>query len=96
MVEQLAQGGPLRVGIGGALGRMGLAVAEVLATRRDAVLVAGVRQAGGRRAGAGRRRTLSDAGAALAGCDVLIDFSTPQASARRSPSARRAPAVRRW
>ncbi|HTX50030.1 MAG TPA: 4-hydroxy-tetrahydrodipicolinate reductase [Caulobacteraceae bacterium] len=69
----------LRIGLGGALGRMGQALAEVLAGRADAKLVAiydrpdVVGQALG-------GLTLAEASAALPACDVAIDFSTPAAS----------------
>ena len=77
MVERTAA---LRIGLGGAQGRMGRAVAEVLAERADAKLVAGydrpdvVGQAV-------NGLTLTEASLALPLCDVAIDFSTPAATA---------------
>jgi 4-hydroxy-tetrahydrodipicolinate reductase len=70
----------LRIGLGGALGRMGHALAEVLAERADAKVVAvydrpdvvGQTVSG---------LTLTEASAALPLCDVAIDFSTPAATA---------------
>jgi 4-hydroxy-tetrahydrodipicolinate reductase len=71
--------GPLRIGIAGALGRMGRAVAAVVEGRGDAIVTAvldrpdtqgqaiGDLKVGGRES--------------IAGCDVVIDFSTAEASA---------------
>ena len=76
----------LRIAVGGALGRMGRAVAEVLAGRADAKVVAAydrpevVGQALG-------GLTLEGASAALAACDVAIDFSTPAASVETAKQA---------
>jgi len=70
---------PLRIGIGGALGRMGRAVAAVLAGRADAHLAAAFDRPGteGEALGA---LTLGSMQVA-ADCDVAIDFSTGEASA---------------
>ena len=66
---------PLRVGVGGALGRMGRAVAAVLAGRAEVVVAAAFDRPGtegeivhGRKLGPSPD---------IDGCDVVIDFSTP-------------------
>jgi 4-hydroxy-tetrahydrodipicolinate reductase len=70
----------LQIGLGGALGRMGHAVAEVLAARADAK-VATVYDRPGVVGETVIGLTLTDASAALPFCDVAIDFSTPAATA---------------
>jgi 4-hydroxy-tetrahydrodipicolinate reductase len=85
--------GPIRIGVAGALGRMGGAIARVLEGRPEATVVLGFDKPGteGRAWGASVLGRSQDA----ATCDVLIDFTTPSASvalARRRPRTRR----RRW
>ena len=65
---------PIRIAVSGALGRMGLAVAEAVEASPDLVL-------------AGRfdrpdavDQILTDRASALEGADVVVDFSTPSAS----------------
>ena len=75
----MASSSPLKVGIVGALGRMGHAMAAILAGRQDAVVAALIDRpdAQGQAVGAlkiGGRES-------IAGCDVVIDFSTAEASA---------------
>ena len=62
------------VGVAGALGRMGRAVAASVATHPDLVLAARFDRPGAEDA------TLDSLDAALAGCAVIIDFSTAVAS----------------
>jgi 4-hydroxy-tetrahydrodipicolinate reductase len=66
---------PVRIGVAGALGRMGVAVAGVVADRPGAALAARFDRPGA----AGEGLLASEA--ALALCDVVIDFSTGAASA---------------
>ena len=84
---------PLRVGIAGALGRMGRAVAAALEGRADAEVALAFDRPGseGERVGA---LTLGRADAAD-GCDVVIAFTTPAASAAlaEAAAARGAPAL---
>jgi len=78
---------PLRIGIAGALGRMGRAVAAALQTRGDAVVSAVFDRA----ETAGQSldgRTLTTPGAAAAASDVIIDFSTAEASSRLAEFAK--------
>jgi 4-hydroxy-tetrahydrodipicolinate reductase len=79
---------PLRIGIAGALGRMGRAVAAVLEGRDDAVVAAVFDRAGteGQALGA---LTLGDMSASV-GCDVVIDFTTPEASGALAEMAAKA------
>ena len=60
----------LKLGIGGALGRMGAAVATVAGERADIEIAARFDREGG----------LAERDAALAACDVIVDFSSPEAS----------------
>ena len=71
---------PLKIGIAGALGRMGRALAEVLAERDEAQLVAVADRPDvvGQTLGA---LTLASPEALTAASDVVVDFSTPEASA---------------
>jgi 4-hydroxy-tetrahydrodipicolinate reductase len=76
---------PLKIGIAGAFGRMGRAVAAALEGRADAVVVLAFDQPGseGRSAGALRLSRADDVGA----CDVVIDFTIPAASAALAEAA---------
>jgi 4-hydroxy-tetrahydrodipicolinate reductase len=76
----------LRVGLAGSLGRMGRAVAGVLAERSDAAIVAAFDQPGaaGQALGALKLTTLD---VALPQCDVVIDFSSAEASAALAKTA---------
>ena len=79
----------LRIGVAGALGRMGKAVAALLAESADVAIAAAFDRPGsdGERAGA---LTLVGREAALARCDVVIDFSSSAASAALAEAAARA------
>lgn len=85
--------GPLKVGIAGALGRMGRAVAATLEDHADARVALAFDRPGteGETAGALRLGRADDVG----GCDVVIDFTTPAASAALAEvaAARGAPAL---
>lgn len=85
--------GPLKVGIAGALGRMGRAVAATLEDHADARVALAFDRPGteGETAGALRLGRADDVG----GCDVVIDFTTPAASAAlaEAAAARGAPAL---
>jgi 4-hydroxy-tetrahydrodipicolinate reductase len=83
----MASHSPLRIGISGARGRMGQAVAQLLAGRTDMLLAASFEREAG-----GEFLTL-EAGLPL--CDVVVDFSTPQAAAElaRSAAGRGGPAL---
>ncbi|HZL00927.1 MAG TPA: 4-hydroxy-tetrahydrodipicolinate reductase [Caulobacteraceae bacterium] len=71
---------PIRLGVAGALGAMGSAVATVIAAREDVRLAALFDRPGSR--GDGRHGLdLTTVQGALAECDVIIDFSTATASA---------------
>lgn len=70
---------PIKIAIAGAEGRMGRAVAAALEERTDMIAVAGF-----------DRRVLREAGLvpleeAVAAADVVIDFTSPEASAALSP-----------
>lgn len=76
---------PLRVGVGGALGRMGRAVAAVLAGRAEVVVAAAFDRPGtegeivqGRKLGPSPD---------IDGCDVVIDFSSAAASTALAETA---------
>ena len=77
---------PIRIGVSGALGRMGRIVASLVEARGDVVLSASID-----RPEAG----LADVDEALAACDVIIDFSTAQAAAAlaRRAAGRGGPAL---
>jgi 4-hydroxy-tetrahydrodipicolinate reductase len=79
LTETTAQA-PLRVGIAGALGRMGRAVAEVIAEepRAELAALADRPDAVGQAVG---DLQLATPEALIAAADVVIDFSTPEASA---------------
>ncbi|MDP1617563.1 4-hydroxy-tetrahydrodipicolinate reductase [Phenylobacterium sp.] len=66
---------PVRIAVAGALGRMGEAVAAVVAGREDAELFARFDRPGA------EDPRLVERGAALAAAHLVIDFSTPKASA---------------
>src|SRR5580704_12150867 len=76
---------PLNIGIAGALGRMGRAVALALEGRADARVVLAFDQPGseGQHAGALTLGRADDLGA----CDVVIDFTIPAASAALAEAA---------
>jgi 4-hydroxy-tetrahydrodipicolinate reductase len=84
---------PLKIGIAGALGRMGQALAATLAGRAGAEVVLAFDRPGteGERAGGLTLGRPEDIG----GCDVVIDFTTPAASAAlaEAAAARGAPAL---
>lgn len=86
MSDRSTGGAPLRIGLAGALGRMGQAVAAMIADRRDAVLAAVCDRPDqtGKPLGS---LTLTTPEAMLAGCDVAIDFSTAAASAALAKAA---------
>jgi 4-hydroxy-tetrahydrodipicolinate reductase len=65
----------IRIGVAGASGRMGLKVAEAVSARPGLVLAARFGRPGAQGEG------LVAAEEAMAGCDVIIDFSTAAASA---------------
>ena len=69
---------PVRIGLAGALGRMGRAIAGALEGRAGARLVLAFDRPGteGKPLGALKLGTAAD----VAGCDVAIDFSTAEAS----------------
>jgi 4-hydroxy-tetrahydrodipicolinate reductase len=85
---------PLKIGIGGALGRMGRAV-TALALLREGVVLAGRFDRPGETQGDDSRPTLSAIHEVLAASDVVIDFSTGTASATlaRAAAARGGPAL---
>jgi 4-hydroxy-tetrahydrodipicolinate reductase len=84
---------PLRIGIAGALGRMGRAISAALDGRMDAALTVVFDRPGteGQPWAASALGGPQDA----AGCDVLIDFTTPAASVAlaQAAAARGAPAL---
>lgn len=84
----------LRIGAGGALGRMGRAVAARVRERDDAVLAARFDRPGAADGGADAL-PLSEMTDALVASDVIIDFSTGPASAAlaRAAAARGGPAL---
>jgi 4-hydroxy-tetrahydrodipicolinate reductase len=70
---------PLKIGVAGALGHMGRAVIAVVEARADAA-VAAVFDQPGHEGEVVDGHTLGDLDTALAGSDVVIDFTTPRAS----------------
>ena len=84
---------PLRIGIAGALGRMGRSIAAALEGRADAAATVGFDAPGteGQAWGAWLLGGPQDA----ANCDVLVDFTTPAASVAlaKAAAARGAPAL---
>ena len=69
----------IRIGVAGALGRMGRALTELADARSDVEIAAlfGRLELAGQALG---ERSLVTADAALGGCEVVIDFTTPKAS----------------
>jgi 4-hydroxy-tetrahydrodipicolinate reductase len=67
----------LKLGIGGALGRMGIAVASVAGEGGDIEIAARFVREGG----------IAERDAALAACDVIVDFSSPEASVALAEAA---------
>lgn len=86
MSEDRTSGAPVRVGIAGALGRMGRAVADGLAQRRDVALAAicDKPERQGESLGA---LTLGAPADLIGACDVIVDFSTAAASAALAAAA---------
>ena len=84
---------PLRIGIAGALGRMGRAIAAALEGRSDAAVTVGFDTPGTE----GQPWLASSLGGPqdAANCDVLVDFTTPAASVAlaKAAAARGAPAL---
>ncbi len=70
---------PLRLGVAGALGRMGQAVIALASARDDVELAAAFDRPHATQA-SGQGLELITAEHALPVCDVIIDFTTPQAS----------------
>ncbi len=86
--------GVIRIGVAGAMGRMGRVVAGLVAERPDLELAALFDRPGA----AGQSidgRELVEAAAALEACDVIVDFSTGSASAElaRQAAGRGGPAL---
>ncbi|HEX4198366.1 MAG TPA: 4-hydroxy-tetrahydrodipicolinate reductase [Caulobacteraceae bacterium] len=84
----------LKIGVAGALGRMGRAIIANVAARDDAVVAAAFDQPS-RRGEPLDGLVLGDLDAALAASEVVIDFSTPTASVAlaRQAAARGSPAL---
>jgi 4-hydroxy-tetrahydrodipicolinate reductase len=77
---------PIRVGVGGALGRMGQAIITVTKARAGLNLAALYDRAGTEgEVAAGL--VLASSGAAMAACDVVIDFSTAEAATELAEAA---------
>ena len=76
----------VRVGVAGALGRMGRAVEALAAGRKDIRICARLDRPGATDPAA-HAVSLSDFGAAAKDCDVIIDFSTAAASAALATAA---------
>ena len=72
--------GAIRIGVAGAMGRMGRVVAGLVAERPDLELAALFDRPGTAGESVDGRR-LVEAGAALDACEVIVDFSTGSASA---------------
>jgi 4-hydroxy-tetrahydrodipicolinate reductase len=79
-------GEAVRIGVAGALGRMGRAVEALAGGREDVRLVARLDRPEAIDAGA-HGTPLADFAAAATACDVIIDFSTASASAALAASA---------
>jgi 4-hydroxy-tetrahydrodipicolinate reductase len=75
----MAPSAPIRIGVAGALGRMGRAVCAVVDARAGADVTAlfGRPECAGEAVG---ERLLTRSDEALGACDVIVDFSTPDAS----------------
>lgn len=80
---------PVMIGIAGALGRMGQALADAAAARRDMVIAGRFDRPDVDAPGLAQRDV------ALAACEVVVDFTTPAASAELAAvaAARGAPAL---
>jgi 4-hydroxy-tetrahydrodipicolinate reductase len=78
-------GEPIRIGIAGALGRMGQALISFFDDREDLEIAALCHRPGSEGAPAigldGRGRSLVGIADALDRCDVMLDFTTPEATA---------------
>ncbi|MDB5480187.1 MAG: 4-hydroxy-tetrahydrodipicolinate reductase [Caulobacteraceae bacterium] len=85
---------PLKIGVGGALGRMGRAV-TALAREKPGVVIAGRSDRPGMADEGGDAPALASLDEVLAASEVIIDFSTGAASAvlARAAAARGAPAL---
>lgn len=70
---------PLRIGVAGALGRMGRCVIDVARKRSDMVVAAAFDRPDARGESV-EGLVLATAEEALAACEVIVDFSTPMAS----------------
>ena len=84
---------PVRIGIFGAAGRMGRTLIAAVCAHPDAELVAAVERSGAGGGDAGALAGLPPVGvavgddiAAFAGCDAVLDFTVPAASAALSTS----------
>lgn len=84
----MGSGHPLRVGLAGARGAMGAAVAEILRWR-DGVRLTAVFGSEGALGEPCHGLTFTEPDQALGDCDVVIDFSTATASATLAGLARR-------
>ena len=72
---------PIRIGVAGAVGRMGRAIVGAARGRDDLIVsVLFDRPEFAGQTPEGLAAPLQDMAAALAGCDVIIDFTAPQAS----------------
>ena len=76
----------IRIGVAGALGRMGRAVEALVAGREDLRLAARLDRPGASDAGASQT-PLTDFAKAASVCDVIVDFSTAAASAALAAAA---------
>ena len=76
----------VRIGVAGALGRMGRAVEALVAGREDVRLAARLDRPGAVDADA-QGTPLADFATAAAACDVIVDFSTAAASASLAGAA---------
>ncbi|HSZ53984.1 MAG TPA: 4-hydroxy-tetrahydrodipicolinate reductase, partial [Caulobacteraceae bacterium] len=76
----------VRIGVAGALGRMGRAI-EALAAGRDDVRVCARLDRPGATDPAAHATPLTDFDAAAKACDVIVDFSTAPASAALAAAA---------
>jgi 4-hydroxy-tetrahydrodipicolinate reductase len=85
---------PMKIGVGGALGRMGRAVTALARERADVVL-AGRFDRPDAAEGSAEALKLATLGEVLAASDVIVDFSTGAATAvlARAAAARGAPAL---
>jgi 4-hydroxy-tetrahydrodipicolinate reductase len=85
---------PIRIGVAGALGRMGKVLGELVGARPDMTLAALVDRPEARGQRVGELEVLSP-GAALPLCDVIVDFSTAAAATAlaQAAAARGGPAL---